>query len=224
MKKYKFSIVVSFFLLAGFSLHAQVGSFVLGNNQVGVTFLPSEKESPDIEKIKYKTYLTSNYEPALINDLKETVFLRYSMFKDEMEFTKNGNVYYMNKKKGDEITFKNSNSTYKTLSYNNKLRYFQVHNKGDNQLLSKQVVSYVAPKPAATSYQKPKPADFKRESDEYFVKFKDNSIIEIPSRKKSFYEIFGDKSGAIKKYVKAEKINIKNVGDLKKVVNYYNTL
>lgn len=224
MKQSKFIITLSVILVYSFSLNAQVGSFVLGNNQVGVTFLPGEKESPDIEKIKHKTYLTSNYEPATINDLKETVFLRYNMFKDEMEFTKNGNVYYMNKNKDIVITFKNLNSTYKTLFYKDKLQYFQIHNQGDNQLLSKQIVSYLEPKPAATSYQKAKPADFKRESDKYYVKFQDNSIVELPTRKKNFYEVFGNNSQEIKKFVKANKISIKDINDLKQVINYYNTL
>lgn len=217
--------LISFLILLANQTYAQVGSFVLGNNQVGVTFLPSEgDDTPDILKIKYKTYLTKSFEAAKVNNLEEIVYLKYNLYKDEMEFTRDGKSYYMNKKEGSTIKFTNSNATYKTYSYNDDLGYFLVHITGKNELLTKQIVSYIPPKPAATSYQKDKPADFKRESDKHFIKFEDGSIVEIPTRKKSFLQIFNDKSNDIKKFVKENKINVKKVEDLKKVVDYLNTL
>lgn len=225
MRSHSNIILITFFILLAPKTKAQVGSFVLGNNQVGVTFLPSENnDTPDILKIKYKTYLSKTFDAAKVNDLNEIVYLKYNLYKDEMEFTKNGKAYYMNKKEDTKIHFTNKNITYKTYPYKNNLGYYVVHNSGKIELLTKQVVSYIPPKPAASSYQKDKPADFKRESDTHYIKFEDNSIVEIPTKKKSFLKIFKDKSDTVKKYTKENKINIKKVENLKKLVVYLNTL
>lgn len=225
MKNFNLTFVLIIFLILSKSITAQVGSTVLGNNQVGVTFLPGEKDKiPNIDKIKHKTYLTQNYEQAFINGIKESVFLKYNIYKDEMEFVKNETTYYLNKKEGTSINFKRINTTYKIYDYKNKFRYFQVHNDDKALLLSKQNISYIEAKPAATSYQKAKPADFRRESDSYYIKFQNQSIKELPSKKKNFYQIFGEKSNSIKSFVKKNKIDIKKIKDLKEVINYYNTL
>jgi hypothetical protein len=54
----------------------------------------------------------------------------------------------------------------------------------------------------------------------YFVK--NNKM--IPAGKKSLYEVMADKESAVKKFIKENDLNVKNEGQLAKVVEYYNSI
>jgi hypothetical protein len=54
----------------------------------------------------------------------------------------------------------------------------------------------------------------------YFVK--NNKM--VPVGKKSLYEVMADKESAIKKFIKENDLNVKNEGQLAKVVEYYNSI
>ena len=141
-----------------------------------------------------------------------------------MEFKNKDQILYIRKQKGRNIKFNYTNEIYKVYEYDNKLRYFEVLIDGENKLLERKMVTFSPAKPSATSYQTDKPADFKREDDQYYLRYANGSIIEIPTRKRSFYDIFGTNSGKIKKFVKSNKYNIKDTADLKQIIMYYNRL
>ena len=69
-----------------------------------------------------------------------------------------------------------------------------------------------------------KPADYKRRKDELYIAFDDSGIVEVPSKKKEFYNIFGSNSSAVKSHMKKNKLSHKKVDDLKKVVQFLNGL
>lgn len=180
--------------------------------------------SEDIEKIKHKMYLTNDFEASTVDNIDQIFYLKFNMYNNEMEFIKADKVYNLKKINGRKVFFKNLNKTYQIFNENGSLVYFKnFNNNGKAKLLSKQVVKYVKGKTAASSYQKDKPADFKKQDDKYFIAI-ENSIIKLPSKKKSFFEVFENKSSMIKAFVKSNKINIKKEKDLNKVINYYNTL
>ena len=168
-------------------------------------------------------YASVDYLAAMVDDINESFFLRYNIYRDEMEFLKNGKTLYLKKNEKRKIIFSKSQENFRLFKLNNKLRYFTVHNIGDNLLLSRKIVEYQEAKLAASSYQKDKPADFKMKENKIYIRF-NQTLVEVPKRKNKFNTIFGPQSSAIKKYVKNNKLNIKNIEDLKTIVQYYNKL
>ncbi len=57
--------------------------------------------------IEGNPYIDKNFMPATISKYNSEVNLRYNASKDEMEYMKNGEVYYLNKIDGQQINFKN---------------------------------------------------------------------------------------------------------------------
>lgn len=223
MKK---QIIFTAVLAIGFSISsiAQVGG--IGGSEYQMTFVPGEKfdNTAEFKRIAPKMYGTVAYLPAQVEGIKETFFLRHNMYRDEMEFSKNGQTLYLQKNDERKITFSESNEVYGLFKLEGKLRYFLIHNEGDNVLLSRKVVEYKEAKPAMSSYQKDRPADFKREDDELYLKTTNGNITEIPRSKKKFYALFGENVSKIKKYIKKNKLDIKDVKDLKGIIAYSNTI
>jgi hypothetical protein len=184
----------------------------------------NENNSAAFKKIAPQMYLTENYLPSKVDNFIETVFFRYNIYKDEMEFTKDGKVVFLRKQKGRKILFVNTSDSHELFEFEEKLNYFVVHNEGKNQLLSKQVVKYKKEKIARNSYENSKAAKFVRIKDGIYIKFNADGIQEVPSNKNKFYDLFGKNAKSIKKFVKTNKLNIKNIDELEKIVLYLNTI
>ena len=182
-----------------------------------------KEKSKEFEKISHKMYLSKNYLTSRIDKMEGTVPIKYNIYKDEMEFLKNGQVLFLNKQEGRKVFFSALNKTYSIFNYNSKLKYFVVHNEGKNKLLSREIVKFIEAKAVQSSYVNSKPANFKRKDDVFFLN-SNNSIVEILTKKKSFYLLFGSNSKKIKKFVKTNKLNIKKGDDLKKIVKYLNAI
>ncbi len=175
-------------------------------------------------KLLEKQYLTIAYNPALIDQFKTTAFLRYNMYNDQMEFVKNDQIYYMKKELGRKVRFTTLNTTYKVYEVYSDLEFFLVKSEGPKgSLLVKQSVRFVKPEKATSQYTKSKEADFKRRKDEYFFAMGEK-VVKIPTKKKSVPAIFGDNAIDIRAYMKKEKIKPNKLEDLKKLIDYFNTL
>jgi len=191
-------------------------SFIRANNDGSI--------SPDLKKIDHKKYLTATYEAASVNGGNETAYLRYNIFKDEMEFVKEEQNYYLSKQKGTTVFFKSHNKKYIVFEKKGKLHFFVQESEGSSMLLSKELVKFVEAKEPKTSYDKRTPPVFKRKKDELYLGMNNGEAVKIPKKKKDFYALFGDKSSDIKKYIKQHKLSHKKKKNLKKIVSYYNTL
>jgi uncharacterized protein with FMN-binding domain len=155
---------------------------------------------------------------------------RYNAYNDEMEVKiENGKIVALDNKNEYTVTFTNKNKIYKTYNYTTKKgvakRGFLVVVKETEKysLLKREHIKYQEGKQATSSYQKDKPASFKRESDTYFLKL-GNKIMFLPQKKKSFLKAFPKKSSDLKSYIKKNKINLKKEEDLKKIVKYLSEL
>lgn len=226
MKTLFLQILATLFLaLPNVTFGQVVGFSAPGGSNYEMVFIPGPKleDSGEFERIAPKMYLTPNYLAAKVDNIVETIFLKYNIYKDEMEFSKNGQVLFLKKQNGRIITFDSLNQKYKIFKFEDKLAHFMVHNDGKNQLLSRQIVKFQKEKLAKTSYQVDKPADFKRQKDVFYLKF-DNVIKEISSSKRKFYDVFGDQAKSVKKFVKTENLNIKNIEGLEKIMQHLNTI
>jgi glutamine phosphoribosylpyrophosphate amidotransferase len=67
------------------------------------------------------------------------------------------------------------------------------------------------------------PTRFNKKNDTYFIKIDDKPAIEIKNSQ-SLISIFEKYSNSIETYIDKENLSYKRVEDLKKIVNYYNTL
>ncbi len=171
-----------------------------------------------------KKYLTPAYSPCYIDDFKNLGYLKYNLADDQMEFLKDNETLYLKKELGRTIKFTTLKTTYKVFELNGRLDYFVVQKEGKNSLLIKQVVKFIKPKEPNTSYDEYKPANFMRVKDQYFLALDNKDLVKIPRKKKKFYPIFGDKANQIKSFVKTNKLSYKSLGDLEKIVTYFNTL
>ena len=179
------------------------------------------KVNVELEKKKYLNY---NYDLASVDDYDTKAYIRYNIFDDEIEFVKEESIYYLVKEVGRKIVFANTKSIYKVYDLKGDLSFFQVHLEGKNSLIAKQRVRYIDAKIAKSGYDRAKPADYKRVKDELYLAKANNQLTKIPNKKKEFYFIFGAQSDTMKSYMKANKLNHKNISDLKKIIQHYNTL
>lgn len=233
--KFKFILVLALglFTVDGYSQTIGANEAIL-NQGVVLDLSPIQKDlerqrqfyTPDQWKIlMQKKYLTVAYSPCYVDQFKTLGYLRYNMADDQMEFLKDDKTFFLKKEPGRTVKFnKPLGVTYKVFEYNGRLDYFVLQKEGKNSLLVKQVMKYIKPQEPKTSYDSYKPASFKRMSDEYFLALANKDLVKMPRKKKDFFKVFGDQENAIKSYVKKEKLSHKKLGDLEKIVTYFNTL
>ena len=91
-------------------------------------------------------------------------------------------------------------------------------------LLLKEKISYIPEIKAKTGYDKYQPPSLVRSKDILYIGYKNNTATELPKNKKEFYTLFAKNSENIKNYVKDKNLSIKDVEDLIKIFEFYNTL
>ena len=183
-----------------------------------------EEDIPaDLKLIQYKKYLTKDYKPAYVDDFKQVAYLRYNIHEDQMEFTKDNQVYYLKKDIGRQVRFTNQ-SKYKIYGFKGEPQFFLVHEDGKNSLLARQIVKFSESQEPLSGYDRGKPADYKRRKDELYLALQNKGLVKVPTKKKIFHSIFGDHASTMKTYMKKNKLSYKKVDDLKKAVAHFNTL
>ncbi|WP_298763064.1 hypothetical protein [uncultured Polaribacter sp.] len=226
--KFKFTLVLPFAFLLFIETNAQATSMSSTSGGRPITvFMPRDlsNNSKEFEKIAHKMYLTPNYMPCKVDGLNEIMSLKFNIYRNEMELIKNDKIAILKKQKGKKVKMLGIEKTYQVFEHNGKLKYFVLHNlSGEAKLLSEEIVKYYKATEPKSNYDSAKPENFKRQNDEIFIKFKDNSFIEVPKSKKKFPLIFGEKASEIKSFMKKGKLKSNNIKDLTKIINYYNTL
>ncbi|WP_299525635.1 hypothetical protein [Winogradskyella sp.] len=175
------------------------------------------------ENIKHKMYLTSESQIAKIEGYQSKFHLIYNLHKDEMELNYQGQVYNLKKTIGRIVEFEELGHQYKVLSYEKRKGFFLLHNKGKNALLTKQRVVLEINKAPSDEFTQDLVADFKRKEDTLLL-LVNNKVHKIPSRKKAFCKIFGNKFDEINFFIESENLSLKSKEHLIKIVNFSNTL
>jgi len=154
--------------------------------------------------------------------------LRYDMYAIEMQFIAKGIVYVIAFPEDieyieiEDVKFIYSPYLLTPSGTNPKESYFIVMMDGDNKLLAKKEVLLLDAVPAKP-YTDPKPAQFSKKNDSYYIKKKNLPAVKISNRK-SLMGILEDKEAEVLSFIKKEKISHKNPEDLKKLIEYYNSL
>ncbi|TJY34696.1 hypothetical protein [Pontimicrobium aquaticum] len=180
------------------------------------------------EVLEGTSYIQNEFLLANIENYDKPVFLKYNAFQDQMEIIRD-KIYFIPKKIGLSITFKETNFTYKVFSFevknNNNLVFLKVLQDGLRiVLLLQEKIIFVEETKPKTGYKEYEAPRLKRIKDKLFYSKENNIALEMPKNKKDILSIFSNNLLEVKSFVKTNKLNIKNKKDLIKVVEYYNTL
>ena len=154
--------------------------------------------------------------------------LRYDMYAGEMQFMAKEIIYAIAFPEDieyieiEDVKFIYTPYLLTPSGTNPKESYFIVLMDGDNKLLAGKEALLRDAEPAKP-YIDAKPAQFAQKKDSYYIKKNDLPAVKISNRK-SLISIMEDKEAEVLDFIKKEKISHKNPEDLKKMIEYYNSL
>ncbi len=181
-------------------------------------------EDDSSSEVLGKKYLTKGFKPASIDDESKVFFLRFNIYRNQMEFAKDAGVYNMNKAVGTRVHFRTLDATYECFDFDGRLTFLKVYDNTDSnklRLVTKESIRYIKAEKALHGYDVDKPAKYVRSKDQQFFVI-DNKMVEVPRKKKSFFAYFESDANNIKDFVKKEKLSYKKVKDINKIIAHYN--
>lgn len=155
----------------------------------------------------------------------KNVPLRYNIYNKEMEFEKNKVAYSIsNSEDIVSVEFGNSKYVYTLFETktNEKNTFFLLLEDGKAKLLEMQKVELI-PKQEPGAYSTASPARFHREASVFYVKIDDNPAV-VVKRKKDLLKAFSIHQKEMTDFINKNKISVRKIEDLKKVIVHYNTL
>lgn len=206
--------------------------------RMSLFFLELGKKLDDnfsLEDVEGSPYLYDNFvlgEVSINNKVEGMYPLRLNVYNDIFEIkTDESSIKEMRQLHYVEVNLQNQ--LYRLVSYlkNDKViskGYFEVLEEGKNViLLKKNEKIFVPGAKAKTGFYKDKKPQIKNDAS-YYLSFKINSNVPVKIEKLSSKEVLKafpeDRYQILKSYIKDEKLNLKDIDDLKKVVRYYNNL
>ncbi len=146
--------------------------------------------------------------------------LRYDLFQDEIEFMRDGKIFWLTKKVVLYIQYGKDTLFLEPFSENRgKLTYFFAREKGEYALYIMKKVSFhpeVPPKPYVESI----PDRFEPDQDAYYLKREGMLAVEIRN-KKTLLGMLSDNTAALD-YIKKSKIRANKEEDLIELVRFLN--
>jgi len=197
------------------------------NNAIRVNNSSSVVELSTIDGSPYENELFSL--GKAINKLSKKsnpYYLRYNIYNDVIEIDDSKSIYGLIKSLNIYAIINNQEYHYEIYSVDNSSTdegYFILLSKGTNcNLYLKKIKKLKEKVESKDSYHKETPASFV-DLKSYFIK-KDRILLPISKKKKEFLLQFPEKENELKKYMKAEKINLKSEKDVVKLFTYYDSL
>jgi len=184
------------------------------------------------QDIKGDPYIFRDFQKgvlSVLNDQKFDVEIRYDLYANQMHLKNKDEIYaiihpekvqlieagdykfiysaYLNSPKDDEPS---------------RSSYFIIKTGGKCALLVKKNIR-IQDAQLPTLYQEAKPAKFVLTADTYFLKNDGSNAVGIKN-KKDLLKVLADKSDAVKSFISSNKLGVKDIEDLEKIVVYYNSL
>lgn len=222
------AIKIFVFLLIPFLGQAQQLDFA---TEVG--FSPKNISSA-MPNVMGSPYVNEDYQQVRINGTDNKIYSgRYNAYINEMEIlvAAGQNPIALDISNKDyEVFFLNENKLYKTVNFESDRGITKrgflvvVSEENDITVYKEEIVKYYDKVQASSSYDQDKPAKFRREDDNYYVKLKSGRVVYLPSKDKDIAKAFPENSKEIMSYVKKNKLKTKNEEDLIKVAGYIGTL
>jgi len=222
-------ILLSFFVKAKAQVEYQLNSaFDFYRSQ---KFMTGEYLNTLTEKdIKGSPYLNDEFITGSVYTVSKTQYtdipLRYNIYNDEIEFeTPDKKIAAIDTPEiVEKVIFGEYTMEYIPFDYAKKVKkgFFQVLLKGNVSLYARSEVEFHKETPPAP-YKEPEPAKFIRKADNYYLRFGMESAVSC-GNKKELVESFPEHKNEMEAFIKKNKINVKKEDELKKLVEYYNSL
>ena len=152
--------------------------------------------------------------------------LRYNIYNDEIEFkSPEGNISALVAPEIiDKVVFGNYTMVYAPYNYAKRMNrgFFRLVTSGKASLYARSNIEYCEPVPPA-AYKNAQPAKFIKKADSYYIRIGEDAAQKIEN-KKGLPEIFPEHYKEITVFIKRNKTNDRKEGDLKELVDYYNSL
>lgn len=184
------------------------------------------------QNIEGNPYMFDNFQAGTVKLKNGNSFvgmLQYDIYAGTLYFKKNDANYAIDLPNEIEyITIHESKLIYsnyipaKPAKETTDSSYFEIVIDAKCQLLAKKNVS-IKEGVQGNGIVLSTPTRFNKKNDTYFIKIADRPAIEIKNNQ-SMISIFEKKSNSIETFIDKENLSYKRVEDLKKIVNYYNTL
>lgn len=209
----------------GYSQQTLSVNQVLGDTSVFGGIKSESGKSLKYEDIKGSPYYDANFHLAKVADNYENVIIRYNAYKDEIEFQKDGKIQVLPK---DSVFYKIEILKPKTvivfLDTNDSMSgYFFELKNGKNSLYKKIKTDFKDVVPASNSYASEKPATFRTDAPQYYIKTAEGSFIKNPKNGKDIMQTTGN-DNVIESFLKSNKIKFNKEADLIKLLDFLNSL
>lgn len=175
-------------------------------------------------------YLTKDFVPALINDNKAVVYVRFNAFDKSIELKKpDGEIVILSQ--GEDYKFKlmdGSEKKYESHFFiddtgkKSKTFFEKIHQTTNYTLFLKENIKLIPKKTATSGFEQNQPAKFAKDISTYYITniFSDTpELITVPNRKKEVYKLFKDKS--FQQSIKKQKLKFNKEEDLIKLFDLY---
>ena len=209
------------------------------NYKIGVRQISLEENKAflDLSDAEFKQIKGSPYENEEFvngsiyqgeNLIENNVFLRYNIFSNEIEIKQSPNHNEYNALiKNSEMVIKIGGDVYVLIPFegvDEKGTYFKIITSGSHlDLYKRSEVTYSPRTFPKTSYDREQPAKFTR-TDTYYFMLKDGNFVVMPTKKAKLLKLMKPHDAEIKKFMKENRINLKNENHLIKLVKFYNSL
>ncbi len=186
--------------------------------------LNTKKPYVDIAGSPYMNETFTDGQVAMEGNIIYKGKLRYNIYADEMEFMMDNVVYWFdNAERINLLTIGEQTFVYTFVGDKfNKGDFYKILESGKCQLLVKSKV-ILMPAVPAKPYQDPKPARFERKLDIYYLKFEGQDPEKI-SNKKDLMRMLKDQAEKVSVFMKENHTSGKDPADLKKLIEFYNSL
>lgn len=158
------------------------------------------------------------------------VALRYNALRDEIEIKKSINTSNYDAKvllQDPEVYVKIMNRSFVYIAPKSEKDvggYFEVLLEGSTMsLYRKMTKEYVEGKKSINSMAADILPMYREHIDLYFMN-ENNELVELPNSRNGKINSFAQHKKAVKEYIREEKINVNKIGDLKKLLMFYNSI
>lgn len=179
-------------------------------------------------------YINEEYLPITISGQNnKNLKAKYNAYNGDMEVLDQaqGVAYVLNKRMTNyDVNFIGQNKVYRSFQYiesggNTTNDFFVKLTANDKvNLLRKENISYQKEIVAVTTYDKARPARYKRSKDDHYIKIGEDMPVLAPSKKKDISKLFSNNSSDVLKYIKSNKLKLSKEEDLIKLINHINSL
>lgn len=182
-----------------------------------------------LDKIQGSPYLSQDFINGKVWTVDgktfNNVLLRYNCYSDIIEFNNQGTAYDILPK--DQVSkVELGDKVFRYLEfqpgYGEKKSYFQILSEGKAILCVKYHISFLE-REELRGFSTPKPDRFDELNTTYWISVNESPAKEVVSKSK-LLDILSDKKNEIDAFLSSQKLSYKKIDDLKKIINYYNSL